>query len=198
MPLFTLVRGRGILRGSFAGSWIRPRNTPARCPCGAPIRARGDRYYPRLDAYALSWMLPPEKPPDEQAQPRGGISPALFGPLLPALFCLRSHILRGDRRAAGDLLAVVIGVLYHPLSSNPPRILPPRHPTLPGSSLCALLSPWSMRPGACPLRLFAALELPSSLIRQSSANRSSRKFAALLPKIVGAASEKIRAPVRKP
>ena len=167
-----------------------------------PMGARGGGYYPRLDAHAASWMLPPEKPPDEQAQPRGSISPTLFGPLLPALFCLRSHVLRGDRRPAGDLLAVVIGVLYHPLSSNPPRILPPQHPTLAGPSLCALLSPWSIRPAACPLRLFAALELPRSLIwrssRRSFANRDSRKFAGNLPKRVGAASEKIRAPVRKP
>src|ERR671912_762588 len=96
--------------------------------------ARGGECYPRLDAHAASWMLPPDKPPEEPAQPRGSISPALFGPLLPALFCLRSHVLRGDRRAAGDLLAVVIGILHHSLSSNLPRILPPRHPTLAGPS----------------------------------------------------------------
>src|SRR5918992_4654041 len=68
-------------------------------------------------------MLPPEKPTDEQAQPRGSISPPLFGPLLPALFCLRSHVLRRDRRPAGDLLAVMIGVLSHALASYPPRSL---------------------------------------------------------------------------
>src|SRR5918997_7026278 len=47
-------------------------------------------------------------------------------------------------------------------SSNLPRILPPQHPTLAGPSLRALLSPWSLRPGACPLRLFVALELRKS------------------------------------
>jgi hypothetical protein len=90
------------------------------------MRTRGGEYYPRLDAHAASWMLPSEKPPDEQAQPRGSIFPALFGPLLSAFFCLRSHVLRGDRRAPGDLLVVVIGVLYHSLSSNLPRIVPSR------------------------------------------------------------------------
>src|SRR3712207_4982914 len=68
-------------------------------------------------------MLPPEKPPEEQAQPRGRISPPLFGPLLPALFCLRSHVLRRDRWPTGDLLAVMIGVLSHALASYPPRSL---------------------------------------------------------------------------
>src|SRR5918994_3032849 len=76
-----------------------------------------------LDAYAASWKLPPEKPPDEQAQPCGSIFPPLFRPLLPALFCLCSHVLRRDRRPAGDLLAVMIGVLAHTLASYPPRSL---------------------------------------------------------------------------
>jgi hypothetical protein len=134
MPLFTQMRGRVILRSSHAGSWIKPRNTPLRLSWTGSNRTRGGRYYPRLDAYAASWMLAPEKPPDEQAQPRGSISPALFCPLLSAFFCLRSHVLRGDRRAAGDLLAVVIGVLYHSLSSNLPRILLLQHPTLAGPS----------------------------------------------------------------
>jgi hypothetical protein len=132
------------------------------------MRTRGGEYYPRLDAHAASWMLPPEKPPDEQAQPRGSIFPALFGPLLSAFFCLRSHVLRGDRRAPGDLLAVVIGVLYHSLSSNLPRVVPLQHPTLAGPRLCALLSPRSLRPDACPLRLFAALELPRSPRKRKS------------------------------
>src|SRR5829696_1670960 len=36
--LFTGVRGRGILRSPFAGSWIGPRNTQARCPKSSPGR----------------------------------------------------------------------------------------------------------------------------------------------------------------
>src|SRR5215208_758627 len=36
--LFTGVRGRGILRSPFAGSWIGPRNTQARCPKPSPGR----------------------------------------------------------------------------------------------------------------------------------------------------------------
>src|SRR5829696_940719 len=48
-PLFSRVPRIGILRSSLAGSWIRPRNTPPRRPRGAPIRARGGRYYLRLD-----------------------------------------------------------------------------------------------------------------------------------------------------
>src|SRR5215208_2144571 len=35
MPLFIGVRGIGFLRSSLAGSWIRPRNSPARCPGSA-------------------------------------------------------------------------------------------------------------------------------------------------------------------
>src|SRR5215203_4563532 len=58
MPLFTGVRGIGILGSSLAGFWIKPRNTPPRWPWASPIRARGGRYYLRLDAYAGSWMLP--------------------------------------------------------------------------------------------------------------------------------------------
>src|SRR5215212_6595108 len=57
MPLFTGVRGRGILRSPFAGSWIRPRNTPVRWAWVGPIRARSGRYYLWLDAYASIWML---------------------------------------------------------------------------------------------------------------------------------------------
>src|SRR5215208_1766281 len=57
MPLFTGVRGIGILGSSLAGSWIKPRNTSARWPWGGLIHSRGGRYYPRLDAYARSWML---------------------------------------------------------------------------------------------------------------------------------------------
>src|SRR5215208_2779254 len=33
--LFTQVPGIGFLRSSLAGSWIRPRNSPARCPGSA-------------------------------------------------------------------------------------------------------------------------------------------------------------------
>jgi hypothetical protein len=58
LPLFTQVRGIGILRSSLAGSWIKPRNTPPRWPWSGPNHARGGRYYSRLDAYASIWMLP--------------------------------------------------------------------------------------------------------------------------------------------
>jgi len=58
MPLFTGVRGICVLGSSFAESCIKPRNTPARWPRAGPIRARGGRYYLRLDAYARIWMLP--------------------------------------------------------------------------------------------------------------------------------------------
>ena len=43
------LRLLGILGSPFAVSWIRPRNTPARWPWVVPIRARGGRYYLRLD-----------------------------------------------------------------------------------------------------------------------------------------------------
>src|SRR5215204_3663280 len=48
-PQFTEARRRKILRSPFPGSWIRPRNTPARWPSASPIHARGGRYYLRLD-----------------------------------------------------------------------------------------------------------------------------------------------------
>jgi hypothetical protein len=57
LPLFTGVRGIEFLGSSLAGSWIKSRNTPPRCPWSGPIHARGGRYYQRLDAYAGSWML---------------------------------------------------------------------------------------------------------------------------------------------
>src|SRR5215208_7198841 len=57
-PLFTGVRGIVILGSSFAGFWIRSRNTPARWPWAGPIRTRGGGYYLTLDAYASIWMLP--------------------------------------------------------------------------------------------------------------------------------------------
>src|SRR4051794_23384848 len=50
--LFTQVRGRGILGSPFAGSWIRPRNTPVQRPRTGPIGVRGGRYYRGLDRYA--------------------------------------------------------------------------------------------------------------------------------------------------
>src|SRR5215203_291014 len=56
-PLFTQVRGIGILGSSLAGSCIKPRNTPPRWPWAGPIPAQGGRYYLRLDAYAASWMV---------------------------------------------------------------------------------------------------------------------------------------------
>src|SRR5215217_1753103 len=61
--LYRLSRQRelrllGILGSPFAGCCIRTRNTPARWPWVAPIRARGGRYYLGLDAYASIWMPP--------------------------------------------------------------------------------------------------------------------------------------------
>jgi hypothetical protein len=39
LEIFTGVRGRGIPRSPFAGSWIRPRNTPPRCAKPSPNRS---------------------------------------------------------------------------------------------------------------------------------------------------------------
>src|SRR5215208_4010090 len=55
---FCELRILGILGSPYAGSWIRSRNTPPRWPRVGPIRARGGRYYLRLDAYASVWMAP--------------------------------------------------------------------------------------------------------------------------------------------
>jgi hypothetical protein len=65
--LFTRVRGIGILGSSLAGSWIRPRNTPARWPWAGPIHTRGGRYYLILDAYAGMWMLAADDAPPPRA-----------------------------------------------------------------------------------------------------------------------------------
>ena len=64
-----------VLRSSNAGSWIRPRNTPAQGSKTGPISARGGRYYPRLDAYAALWMLsrPLLLPPLVHPHPASGL-----------------------------------------------------------------------------------------------------------------------------
>jgi hypothetical protein len=49
----------GVLGSPYARSWIRSRNTSSRWPWVGPIHGRGGRYYLRLDAYALLWILPP-------------------------------------------------------------------------------------------------------------------------------------------
>jgi hypothetical protein len=63
LPLFTQVRGTGILGSSDTGSCIKPRNTPPRWPWADPIHTQGGRYYLRLDAYAGIWMLPADASP---------------------------------------------------------------------------------------------------------------------------------------
>jgi hypothetical protein len=52
-----------ILGSPYARSWIRSRNTSSRGPWVGPIHGRGGRYYLRLDAYGLLWILPPGRYP---------------------------------------------------------------------------------------------------------------------------------------
>src|SRR5918993_417739 len=72
-----------LLRSPDAGFWIRSGITPARCPRAGPMCSRGGRYYLRRDAYGVFWVVPGEKPPDEQGEPPGPGSPPPFGPLVP-------------------------------------------------------------------------------------------------------------------
>src|SRR5215216_2405425 len=96
MPLFTQVRGIGILGSSLARSCIKPRNTPPRWPWAVPIHARGGRYYLRLDGYADLWMLSPDNP----TPPRplyALLSPWGIGVGLPPILLLIDRLRRFSR-----------------------------------------------------------------------------------------------------
>ena len=143
-----------LLRSSNAGSWIRPRNTPAQ----GSKTARGGRYYPRLDAYAALWMLsrPLLLPPLVYPHPASGLhqrglyrsvcilqavpEPSLLGAYEPVS---RGALQGGDlpghaREVAGYVPANVIRLLRsHLRSPNPPPGTRPVGPdrTLPGAGL---------------------------------------------------------------
>src|SRR5215208_7371794 len=56
LPLFTLVRGIGILGSSLAGSWIKPRNTPGSPSPDTPHSPGPLELVTPMDRYAGLWM----------------------------------------------------------------------------------------------------------------------------------------------
>ena len=59
-PLFSGVRGIGILGSPYTRYWITPPNTPVQRPLAPRIHVAGGRYYLRLDSYARSCIGPGE------------------------------------------------------------------------------------------------------------------------------------------
>src|SRR5829696_6837080 len=99
LPLFTEVRGIRILGSSLAGSWIKPRNTPARWPWAGPIGARGGWYYLRLDAYAAFWMLLADASSSMLVAVRG-IQPGKRDPVQPP--CARRRVVGVRLQVSGS------------------------------------------------------------------------------------------------